>query len=50
MLGLPFDVLSVVRHDAAAGRFDVYIPGAPARVNTLGDILAGDTLSVARRS
>ena len=47
--GLPFDVRSVARHDAAADRFDIYIPGAPARVNSLGDVFVGDTLSVARR-
>ena len=47
--GLPFEVMSAARYDRFLGRFDVFVPGAPARVNSLQQIRPGDILIVTRR-
>lgn len=47
--GLPFAVMSAARYDRFLGRFDVFVPDAPARVNSLQQIRPGDILIVTRR-
>ncbi len=48
--GLPFEVMSAARYDRFLGRFDIFIPGAPASVNSQQQIRPGDILIVTRRS
>lgn len=45
---LPFPVASMLRYSRELRRYELYLPGAPAQVNTLTSIVDGDVLLVVR--
>ncbi len=45
---LPFPVAAMLRYSRELRRYELYLPGAPAQVNTLVSIVDGDVLLVVR--